>query len=312
MGNILSTIVTYGQTDVYIFKDTNSIITSICRIKFMAVDSVPTTAAKHWVISSSVNALNPYKYDVTLEYHPFEGPLNDYALLPFNPVLTENLLLTSFVPVSFIVNSNTVIITPNAANPNFNVTIVDTSSIIVETEDFENAIYRVINTDTDIYGYVRNATGDDVAITEKETAPATNKNFDNKNRLEVSSIILTKGRWLLTGTGSFNCSQPTQVHFWFDFGGLLDELNSITQYKNSLQTFNSQSNSNMTITMHCELYLDDVKRIYWCCTPDENITSSIFSNTIPTPSITNPFVNYAMTNNGVNSAKITAISVSSI
>ena len=311
MGNILATVISYDQTDVYVFKDTNDVVTTLCRIKFMEVESVPSTAATDWTIASTTNALNASKYDVTLEYRP-GGILSDFTLPVYDSDITNNTLLTTFDPVAFILNSNTIIATPNALNPTFTVTVVDTIAIILDTQEFDNAIFRVMTTETEIYGYVRDQSGNDVAVTENESVAATSKSFDNQNRLELTSITLTKGRWLIEATGSFDCSAATQVHFWFDIGGLLNELTLIPQYRDSLRTFNSQSNSNMSITMQSEFFFEDSARLYWCTTPDTSITSSIFSTTIPTPSLANPFINHAISNGGTNNAKITAISLSDV
>ena len=314
MGNILATVISYDQTDVYVFKDTNNVINTLCRIKFMEVESVPSTAATDWDIISTTNALNASKYDVTLEYRPVSlgGTLTDFVLPVYDSVITNNTLLTTFIPLAFILNSSTVIATPNKANETFTVTIVDTIAIIIDTEEFDNAIFRVTTTETEIYGYIRDQSGNDVAVTENESVAAISKNFDNQNRLELTSITLTKGRWLVEATGSFDCSAATQVHFWFDIGGLLNELTLVPQYRDSLRTFNSQSNSNMSITMQSEFFFDDSIRLYWCTTPDTIITSSIFSTNIPTPSIANPFINHAIGNSGTNNAKITAISLSGV
>ena len=312
MGNILATVISYDQTDVYVFKDTNDVVTTLCRIKFVEVESVPSTAATDWTISSTASPLNASKYDVTLEYRP-GGTLSDFTLPVYDPVITNNTLLATFIPVSFILNSNTIIATPNALNPTFTVTVVDTIAIILDTEEFDNAIFRVITTETEIYGYVRDQSGNDVAVTENEIVAATSKIFNNQNRLELSSITLTKGRWLIDASGSFNCSAATQVHFWFDIGGTTSELTLIPQYRDSLRTFNSQYNSNMSITMQSEFFFDDSVRLYWCTTPDTTpITSSIFSTTIPTPSIANLFINHARSTSGTNNAKITAISLSDV
>ena len=311
MGNILASVVSYNQTDVYIFKDTNSIISTICRIKFMAVDNVPTTSAKHWTISSNVNALDYRKYDVTLEYHLFEGPLSDYELLPYTSNITRNLLLTSFEPFIFLLNSNTIIITPTAEDPSFTVTIVNTLSIIEITEDFKNAIFRIVDSETEIFGYLRDNTGNDIAITDEESVLATSKNFNNKNRLEISSLILPKGKWLVTATGSFNCSAASKVYFWFDVGGLLDEIINVPQFKNSLRAFNSQSNSNMALTMHATLTFEEPTIVYWCTTPEIDLNSSILDTNIPPPSTANPFIAHAISNGCNNNAKITAVTISS-
>lgn len=311
MGNILATVISYNETDVYVFKDTNDVVTTLCRIKFMEVESVPATAATNWTILSTANALNASKYDVTLEYRP-GGTLSDFVLPVYNAVITNNTLLTTFIPLAFILNSNTIIATPNALNPSFTVTVVDTIAVILVTDAFENAIFRVITTETEIYGYVRDQNNDDVAVTENEIIAATSKSFNNQNRLELASISLTKGRWLIEATGSFNCSAATQVHFWFDIGGLLNELTLVPQYRDSLRTFNSQSNSNMSITMQSEFFFDDSIRLYWCTTPDIAITSSIFSTIIPTPYISNAFIDHAIGNGGTNNAKITAISLSDV
>ena len=312
MGNILATVISYDQTDVYVFKDTNDVVTTLCRIKFVEVESVPSTAATDWTISSTASPLNASKYDVTLEYRP-GGTLSDFTLPVYDPVITNNTLLATFIPVSFILNSNTIIATPNALNPTFTVTVVDTIAIILDTEEFDNAIFRVITTETEIYGYVRDQSGNDVAVTENEIVAATNKSFNDQNRIELASITLTKGRWLIDASGSFNCSAATQVHFWFDIGGTTSELTLIPQYRDSLRTFNSQYNSNMSITMQSEFFFDDSVRLYWCTTPDTTpITTSIFNTTIPTPSIANPFINHAILNGGTNNAKITAISLSDV
>ena len=312
MGNILATVISYDQTDVYVFKDTNDVVTTLCRIKFVEVESVPSTAATDWTFSSTPSPLNASKYDVTLEYRP-GGTLSDFTLPVYDPVITNNTLLATFIPVSFILNSNTIIATPNALNPTFTVTVVDTIAIILDTEEFDNAIFRVITTETEIYGYVRDQSGNDVAVTENEIVAATNKSFNDQNRIELASITLTKGRWLIDASGSFNCSAATQVHFWFDIGGTTSELTLIPQYRDSLRTFNSQYNSNMSITMQSEFFFDDSVRLYWCTTPDTTpITTSIFNTTIPTPSIANPFINHAILNGGTNNAKITAISLSDV
>ncbi|MDB4507271.1 hypothetical protein N9064_00115 [bacterium] len=312
MGNILATVISYDQTDIYVFKDTNDIVTTLCRIKFMEVESVPATAATDWTISSTTNALNASKYDVTLEYRP-STILSDFTLPVYDSVITNNTKLTTFIPLAFILNSNTIIATPNESNPTFTVTVVDTIAIIVDNSAFDNAIFRVTTTETEIYGYVRDQSGNDVAVTENESVTATSKNYNNQNRLELTSITLTKGRWLVEATGSFDCSHSTQVHFWFDVGGLLNELTLVPQYRDSLRTFNSQSNSNMSITMQSEFFFDDSIRLYWCTTPDTAITSSIFSTTIPNslPSGTT-FIDYAIGNGGTNNAKITAISLSDV
>ena len=321
MGNILATVISYNETDVYVFKDTNDVVTTLCRIKFMEVESVPTTAATDWIISSTANALNASKYDVTLEYWPISDgipTLSDFTLPDYDSDITNNTLLTTFIPLAFILNSSTVIATPNESNTAFTVTVVDTIAIILDTQEFDNAIFRVMTTETEIYGYIRDQSGNDVAVTENESVVATNKSFDNQNRLELASITLTKGRWLVEATGSFDCSAATQVHFWFDIGGLLNELTLVPQYRDSLRTFNSQSNSNMSITMQSEFFFDDSIRLYWCTTPDTAIiTSSIFSTTIPPipppiPPTSNPFINYAILNSGTNNAKITAISLSDV
>jgi len=318
MGNILTTVIGYNQTDVYVFKDTNNVITTMCRIKFLEVESTPSSIATDWVYSSAPSPLNPSKYDVTIEYKP-EGTLSDYTLPVYNPLNTEHSLanntlsLVTFSPVAFIFNSDKVVVTPNANNETFTVTIVDTNTIFVDTEAFNNAIFRVMTTETEIYGYVRDENDNDVAVTRNEIITATSKNFDNKNRVVIQSIALTKGRWLLEATGSFDCSAATQVHFWFDIGGLLNELTLIPQYRDSLRTFNSQSNSNMSITMHSEFFLENSTLIYWCTTSDTEITSSIFSNTIPNslpPGTT--FIDHAISNGSTNNAKITAISISGV
>lgn len=312
MGNILATVISYNETDVYVFKDTNDVVTTLCRIKFMEVESVPSTAAPDWVITSATNALNASKYDVTLEYRP-SGTLTDFPLPTYDSVITNNTLLTTFNPVAFILNSSTVIATPNESNLTFTVTIVDTIAIILDTQAFNNAIFRVTTTETEIYGYVRDQYNNDVAVTENESVVATSKSFDNQNRLELTSITLTKGRWLVEATGSFNCSAATQVHFWFDKGGLLNELTLVPQYRDSLRTFNSQSNSNMSITMQSEFFFEDSARLYWCTTPDIEIETSIFSTTIPNslPSAST-FIDYAILTSGTNNAKITAISLSDV
>ena len=311
MGNILATVISYNETDVYVFKDTNEVVTTLCRIKFMEVESVPTTDATGWTIASTANALNPSTYDVTIEYKP-EGTLSDYILPDYDSDITKNTLLTTFSPVAFIFNSDKVIVTPSISDTDFTVTIVDTNTLIVNTDAFNNAIFRVTEIETEIYGYVRDENNNDVAVTENESVTATSKNYNNQNRLELTSITLTKGRWLVEATGSFDCSHLTQVHFWFDVGGLLNELTLVPQYRDSLRTFNSQSNSNMSITMQSEFFFDDSIRLYWCTTPDTIITSSIFSTTIPTPSIANLFINHAIGNGGTNNAKITAISLSDV
>jgi len=311
MGNILATVISYDQTDVYVFKDTNDVVTTLCRIKFMEVESVPTTDATGWTIASTASALNPSTYDVTIEYKP-EGTLSDYILPDYDSDITKNTLLTTFSPVAFIFNSDKVIVTPSISDTDFTVTIVDTNTLIVNTDAFNNAIFRVTEIETEIYGYVRDENNNDVAVTRNEIVAATNESFNNKNRLELTSITLTKGRWLVEATGSFDCSHLTQVHLWFDIGGLLNELTLVPQYRDSLRTFNSQSNSNMSITMQSEFFFDDSIRLYWCTTPDTAITSSIFSTTIPIPSIANPFIDHARSNNGTNNAKITAISLSDV
>lgn len=440
MGNILTTVISYNKTDVYVFKDTNNIVTTMCRIKFIEVESFPSTAATYWTITYTENALNPSKYDVTIEYKPnridvltgytnFTGydattnnteikftvgstpytgniaainydvgtqytsindakdaffnaitsamntaytqgnfsfgsnkdilnddaytlncstmnaalitaifgssitsdissssVLSDYTLPVYDPSdSTKLLLLATFTPVAFIFDSDNVIVTPSASDTNFTVTIVDTNTLIVNTAAFNSAIFRVTDIETEIYGYVRYDNGtieSDIAVTRNEIEAVTeNKNFNNHNRVVLQSIPLTKGRWLIEATGSFDFSASTQVYFWFDKGGLLDELALVPQFKNSLRTFNSTSNSNtnMTITMQCEFFFEDSTLIYWCTTTDKDpndqnttITSSIFSNTIPTPSISNPFIDYAISNSGKNNAKITAISISGV
>lgn len=326
MGNILTTVIGYNQTDVYVFKDTNNVITTMCRIQFLEVESTPSSVATGWVYSSVPNPLNPSTYDVTIEYKPDGILLSDYTLPVYNPLNTEHSLvnntlsLVTFSPVAFIFNNDKVIVTPNASNDTFTVTIVDTNTIIVNTDAFKNAIFRVTTTETEIYGYVHDENDNDVAVTRNESITATSKNFDNKKRVVIQSIALTKGRWLLEATGSFDCSAETQVHFWFDVGGLLNELTLVPQYRDSLKTFNSQSNSNMSITMQSEFFLENSTLIYWCTTPDTEITSSIFSNTIPTPSTGNPFIDYAIIPStvpnpppsGKNNAKITAISISGV
>lgn len=313
MGNILATVISYNKTDVYVFKDTNNIINTMCRIKFVEVESVPSTTLTDWTISSTASPLNASKYDVTLEYRP-GGILSDFNLPVYDPLIINNTLLATFIPLAFILNSNTIIVTPNASNPTFTVTVVDTIAIIVDTEEFKNAIFRVKDIETEIYGYVRDQSGNDVAVTENEIIAATNKSFNDQNRLELASITLTKGRWLIDASGSFNCSAATQVHCWFDIGGTTSELTLIPQYRDSLRTFNSQSNSNMSITMQSEFFFDDSVRLYWCTTPDiDPITSSIFNTTIPNslpPAST--FIDYAISNGGTNNAKITAISLSDV
>ena len=314
MGNILATVISYDQTVVYVFQDTNNVITTMCRIKFMEVESVPTTAATGWTISSTANALNASKYDVTLDYRPLpDGILRDFTLPVYDPLIINNTLLTTFSPVAFIFNSDKVIVTPSISDTYFTVTIVDTNTLIVNTDAFNNAIFRVTEIETEIYGYVRDENNNDVAVTENESVTATSKNYNNQNRLELTSITLTKGRWLVEATGSFDCSHLTQVHLWFDIGGLLNELTLVPQYRDSLRTFNSQSNSNMSITMQSEFFFDDSIRLYWCTTPDTIITSSIFSTTIPNslPSGTT-FIDHAIGNGGTNNAKITAISLSDV
>jgi hypothetical protein len=284
----------------------------------MEVESVPLTAATDWVITSATNALNASKYDVTLEYKPgIPGTLTDFTLPTYDDSdITNNTLLTTFNPVAFILNSSTVIVTPNASNPTFTVTVVDTIAIILDTQAFNNAIFRVMTTETEIYGYVRYDNGtiqSDVAVTENESVATTSKSFNNQNRIELTSITLTKGRWLVEATGSFDCSAATQVHFWFDKGGLLNELTLVPQYRDSLRTFNSQSNSNMSITMQSEFFFEDSARLYWCTTPDTDpIASSIFSTTIPNSLSGTTFIDHAIGNGGTNNAKITAISLSDV
>lgn len=319
MGNILTTVIGYNQTDVYVFRDTNNVITTMCRIQFLEVESTPSSVATGWVYSSSASTLNPSKYDVTIEYKPDGILLSDYTLPVYNPLNTEHSLvnntlsLVTFSPVAFIFNNDKVVVTPNASNDTFTVTIADTNTIIVNTAAFDNAIFRLTTTETEIYGYVRDQNNDDVAVTRNESITATSKNFDNKKRVVIQSIALTKGRWLLEATGSFDCSASTQVHFWFDVGGILNELTLIPQYRDSLRTFNSQSNNNMSITVHSEFFLEDSTLIYWCTTPDITITSSIFEHTIPpTSSTNNPFIEHAKLNSGTNNAKITAISLSDV
>ena len=329
MGNILTTVIGYNQTDVYVFKDTNDVITTMCRIKFLEVESTPSSVATDWVYSSVPNPLNPSKYDVTIEYKPGEI-LSDYTLPVYNPINTEHSLenntlsLVTFSPVAFIFNSDKVVVTPNKNNETFTVTIVDTNTIFVDTEAFDNAIFRVTTTETEIYGYVRDQLNNDVAVTRnKIEAVTTSKNFDNNKRVVIQSISLTKGRWLVEATGSFDCSAATQVNFWFDIGGLLSELTLVPQYRDSLRTFKSQSNTNtnMSITMQCEFFFEDSTLIYWCTTPNTEITSSVFSTTIPNslpPGAT--FIDYAISPTtvpdpppaGTNNAKITAISISGI
>lgn len=320
MGNILTTVISYNETDVYVFRDTNNVITTMCRIKFLEVESEPSSVATDWVYSSAPSTLNPSKYDVTIEYKPGDT-LSDYTLPVYNPNTEEHSLenntlsLVTFSPVAFIFNNDKVVVTPNANNDTFTVTIVDTNTIFVDTEAFNNAIFRVMTTETEIYGYVRDENDDDVAVTRNESITATSKNFDNNKRVVIQSIALTKGRWLLEATGSFDCSAATQVHFWFDVGGLLSELTLIPQYRDSLRTFNSQSNSNMSITMQSEFFLENSTLIYWCTTPDTEITSSIFSNTIPNslpPGPSTTFIDHAILNGGKNNAKITAISISGV
>ena len=436
MGNILTTVISYNETVVYVFKDTNNVITTMCRIKFIEVESFPSTDATNWTITYTANALNSSKYDVTIEYKingidlssgynsfftydPFTNSrtiiftvngvqyssdinlndyipgnyntidenrnafftaianamnsaysagnysfnsskhlvsdsqytlkfslmdagliekiygsvitsditstnsvLSDYTLPDYDPSdstqpITDALLLATFEPVAFIFDSDNVIVTPSASDTNFTVTIVDTNTVIVNTNAFNSAIFRVTDIETEIYGYVRYVNGtieSDVAVTRNEIeAVTTNKNFNNHNRVVLQSIPLTKGRWLIEATGSFDCSVASnQVYFWFDEGGLLDELALVPQFKNTLRTFNSGSNTNMTITMQCEFFFEDSTLIYWCTTPDTDITSSIFSTTIPSPSSYNAFINYAITNSGTNNAKITAISLSGV
>ena len=324
MGNILTTVISYNETGVYVFRDTNNVITTMCRIQFLEVESEPSQSsvvATDWVYSWEENLLNPSTYDVTIEYKP-GGVLSDYTLPDYDPLnkqhslVNNTLFLVTFSPVAFIFNNDKVVVTPNANNETFTVTIVDTNTIIVDTDAFKNAIFRVMTTETEIYGYVRDKNDNDVAVTQnKIETVTTSKNFNNKNRVVIQSIPLTKGRWLLEATGSFNCSHSTQVHFWFDVGGLLNELTLVPQYRDSLKTFNSQSNSNMSITMQSEFFLENSTLIYWCTTPDTEITSSIFSNTIPpTPSTSNPFINHAInpSTGGTNNAKITAISISGV
>lgn len=438
MGNILTTVISYNKTDVYVFKDTNNIVTTMCRIKFIEVESFPSTAATYWTITYTANVLNSSKYDVTLEYKPnridvltgytnFTGydattnnteikftvgstpytgniaainydvgtqytsindakdaffnaiasamntaytegnfsfgsnkdilnddaytlncstmntalntaifgssitsdissssVLSDYTLPVYDPSdSTKLLLLATFTPVAFIFDSDNVIVTPSASDTNFTVTIVDTNTLIVNTAEFNSAIFRVTDIETEIYGYVRHDNGtieSDVAVTRNEIeAVTTNKNFNKRNRVVLKSIPLTKGRWLIEATGSFDCSAAfNQVYFWFDEGGLLDELALVPQFKNSLRTFNSGSNTNtnMTITMQCEFFFEDSTLIYWCTTPDIEIESSIFSTTIPNSLPTQTpqtFIEYAITSNtGTNNAKITAISISGV
>jgi hypothetical protein len=443
MGNILTTVIGYNQTDVYVFKDTNNVITTMCRIQFLEVESTPSSVATDWVYSSVPNPLNPSKYDVTIEYktngidlsagynsfftydpvtnsrtiiftvngvqyssdidlndyipsnyntidesrnafftaianamnsaysagnYSFNSSkhlvsdsqytlkfslmdagliekiygsvitsditstnsvLSDYTLPDYDPSVPTNLTthalsLVTFSPVAFIFDSDYVIVTPSASDTNFTVTIVDTNTLMVNTAAFNDAIFRVTDIETEIYGYVRYDNGtiqSDVAVTRNEIkAVTTSKNFDNNKRVVIQSISLTKGRWLVEATGSFDCSAATQVHFWFDIGGLLSELTLVPQYRDSLRTFNSQSNSNMSITMQCEFFFEDSTLIYWCTTPDTEITSSIFSTTIPTPSTSNSFIDYAISPTtvpdpppaGTNNAKITAISISGV
>lgn len=326
MGNILATVIGYNETDVYVFRDTNNVITTMCRIQFLEVESEPSSVATDWVYSSAPSTLNPSTYDVTIEYKP-GGVLSDYTLPDYDPlnkqhsIVNNTLFLATFSPVAFIFNNDKVVVTPNANNETFTVTIVDTNTIIIDTDAFKNAIFRVMTIETEIYGYVRDENDNDVAVTRNESITATSKNFNNKNRVVIQSIPLTKGRWLLEATGSFDCSAATQVHFWFDVGGLLNELTLIPQYRDSLRTFNSKSNSNMSITMQSEFFLENSTLIYWCTTPDTEITSSIFSNTIPLiPSTGNPFIDYAISPStvpnpppsGKNNAKITAISISGV
>ena len=311
MGNILTTVISYNETDVYVFKDTNNVLTTMCRIKFLEVESTPSSAATDWDYYSAPNTLNPSTYDVTIEYKP-GGTLSDFTLPDYDSDITKNTLLTTFSPVAFIFNSDKVIVTPSISDTDFTVTIVDTNTLIVNTDAFNNAIFRVTGIETEIYGYVRDENNNDVAVTRNESITATSEYFDNKERVVIQSISLTKGRWLVEATGSFDCSAATQVHFWFDKGGLLNELTLIPQYRDSLRTFNSQSNSNMSITLQSEFFIEDSTLIYWCTTPDTTITSSIFSNTIPSPSSTNLFINYAIANGGTNNAKITAISLSDV
>lgn len=321
MGNILTTAISYNKTDVYVFKDTNNIVTTMCRIKFIEVESFPLTVATNWTITYTTNALNDSKYDVTIEYKP-NSVLSDYTLPVYDPSdstqpITDALLLATFTPVAFIFDSDNVIVTPSASDTNFTVTIVDTNTVVVNTDAFDSAIFRVKDIETEIYGYVRYVNGtieSDVAVTRNEIEAVTeNKNFNKRKRVVLQKIPLTKGRWLIEATGSFNCSAASnQVYFWFDEGGLLDELALVPQFKNTLRTFNSGSNTNMTITMQCEFFFEDSTLIYWCTTPDIEIESSIFSNAIPTPSTSNLFIEHAISNSGTNNAKITAISISGV
>lgn len=320
MGNILATVIGYDQTDVYVFKDTNGIVTTMCRIQFLEVESVPVSPSNDWVITSSANAFNAAKYDVTIEYKP-NNILSDYTLEDYDQTnILNNTKIATFNQLSFINNSDTVVVTPSTVDLNFTVKVVDTLTLIVRTDEFDNAIFRVINTDTEIYGYVRNNQEEDVAVTENKLTLALPENgsisFNTQDRFEINSITLVPGRWLITGTGSFNCPADSEIHFWFDIGGALNELTLQSQFASSIRTFQGNS-ENMLITMHSEFFFDEPTKLYWCTTPDvlEDLNNQpidySFTNSL---SSINPFVNHALsqTNKINNNAKITAVSLSSV
>jgi hypothetical protein len=320
MGNILTTVIGYDQTDVYVFKDTNEIVTTLCRIKILEVESIPISPSNDWVITSSANAFNAAKYDVTIEYKP-NNILSDFTLLNYdeNNIL-NNTKIATFTVLSFINNNDNVLVTPSISDLSFTVKAINTSMIIVRTDEFDNAIFRVINTDTEIYGYVRNNQEEDVAVTQNKltlTIPENSSiSFNAQDRFEITSITLVPGRWVITGSGSFKCPADSEIHFWFDIGGVLNELTLQSQFASSIRTFQGNSD-NMLITMHSEFFFDEPTKIYWCTTPDvlEDLNNQpidySFTNSLTT---SNPFVAHALSQtDGINNnAKLTAISLSSV
>lgn len=308
MGNILTTTISYDKTDVYVFKDTNGIILTIHEIVFLEVDNEVKTAGPNWVTTSSiVSPLNDFKYDVTLQYQE-NGVPADLTLNAYSSTITNNHLVASFKPLSFILNSDKIRVKPSK-NDSFTVTIVDTNTLFINTSAFDNAIFSIKNTETEVYGYVRDKDNDDVAITRNVNNIATSKNFDTLNRVPIVSIGLPKGRWLITASGTFDFSSTlSDVFLWFDIGELSDE------YRRTLRAFNNVS-TNTNISMQCEFFFEDSVRVYWCITTENSttLTSSFFNTIIPfdgtVPS--NSFFNEAITNGECNNnAKISAISVS--
>jgi|UniRef100_A0A6C0J519 hypothetical protein len=330
MGNILTIVLDYQQTDVYVYRDTNNIITTLHSIEFNGIindidliNSPPTLLNNDWVITKTSNSLDSSRDDIRISYEPNGVPSTINLPNKTTPINT-NIKIVQFNNKTIINDSTHIAIQPNVASPSFAVTFYDTNNVDLDNSVFSNAIFHV-HDNTDLYG--RASFYDTTTQTTQQIDLVldnfeyidNNVNYNNMNRVVIDSITLQKGTWLITATGTINVQAQIASYHWLDNGDI-NVINS-EPFKNTLkEIYSDYDNNSMQVKMHTIIKLTVPSVIYWCTSCEIDPTqqnsavcfdttihgnaSNYYPNGIPT------FVQYLRDNNFKQKAFLTAVTVS--